>query len=430
MSISKNHEKGDESPAKSDESGTEKPKSSPARKMVLLLLLVATIVVVGLDYLPEGDSESEVVGPPARKLKPPVESPVQPQRPAAPKPAHPTPAPAPTPPQYEKPPETLLVSISPSDVPVPVPSPAEPAMTEVTPTLPVQADSELVVVVDNLGSASKSVARPLPDGTVPSKVNRYARRLLDRYDTNGDGVIDATEWRQMQGNPKAMDFNADGEITLEELAAYAADFGRHRRMRLTGSMVEEAVAELPPLYIPTAERDAIAAAQEAAQQAEAVPVALVNETVEADMEPTADSEGEEEGDDTGETAEPERSQPATDQVSSKRFVTPKSRLAGVPEWFLTKDANGDGQLTVSEYAPRFSESPPCGIRELRSQQRRRADGEGVPEAVVGRSCRVRPARYCHLGNAISRSATVTHGLRAMFLLGTLSLEPIAHPFVG
>ena len=452
MSTSKNREKSNESPSKSDESGTEKPKSSPARRMVLVLLLVATIVVVGLDYLPEGDSESEVVGPPAKKMKPTVESPVRPQQqqPAAPKRTQP--APVPTPPQYEKPPETLFVSNSPSDMSVPVPSPAETAMADVTPpasvpapepvapaetapaepgpteavaatasaktepavpaaetvpeatvaetpvaadtptpaaepapeqavatapgappteptsaavgasasspelvatrspapsTLPIQADSELVIVVENLRSPSKSVARPLPDGIVPAKVNRYARRLFDRHDTNGDGVIDATEWRRMKGNPMAMDFNADGKITLEELAAYTADFGRHRRMRLTGSMVEEAVAELPPLYIPTAERDAIAAAQ----QAEAVPVALVGETVEVDMEPTVNSEGEEEGDDTDETAEPEQPQPANDQVSSKRFVTPKSRLAGVPEWFLTKDANGDGQLTVSEYAP-------------------------------------------------------------------------------
>jgi hypothetical protein len=44
-------------------------------------------------------------------------------------------------------------------------------------------------------------------------------------------------------------------------------------------------------------------------------------------------------------------QPAAVQAGSKRFVTPKSRLAGLPEWFLAQDDNGDGQIAVAEYAP-------------------------------------------------------------------------------
>jgi EF hand domain-containing protein len=227
-------------------------------------------------------------------------------------------------------------------------------MASMSPTLPVHNDSEIVIVVGPSAAASQSVARPLPDVAIPAKVNRYVRRLFSRYDTNGDGVIDATERRQMQGDPTAIDYSANGEITLEELAAYTADFGRHRRMRLTGSMVEEAVADLPPLYVPTAEREAraaaLAAAQQAAQQGQAVPVALVNETAEVDMVPADDSEAEEEG------GKSTPSQPTARQSSSKRFVTPKSRTAGLPEWFSGRDANGDGQLTVAEYTPSSDES--------------------------------------------------------------------------
>lgn len=496
MAISKNREKGDESPSHSDDTGPEKPKSSAGRKVVLLLLLLATIVVVGLEYLPEGDSEPQVVGPPAKKLRAPVR-PQQQQR-SAPLPGRPAPVPTPTPPQYEKPGETLFVSNSPSDAPAlatpavmspdaaagaetstpaaapapamsptlptpvaaekptepakpaapevpeapveaaskdvadtpvpgtpaePLPSaevpaapaappaaevaamptetaptqaatepstnPAEPASEPASPTpvaiapvtsapapelvasrspatstLPVQDDTEVVIVAGPSATSSQAVARPLPDVAIPAKVDRYARRLFSRYDTNGDGAIDDTERRQMQGNPAAVDYNADGQITLEELAAYTADFGRHRRMRLTGSMVEEAVAELPPLYIPAAEREAMAAAQAAAQQAaqlaaqqatqqaQTVPVALVNETAETGVGSTGDSEAaaEEEG------SVSVSSSPTPGQTVSKRFVTPKSRLAGLPEWFSARDMNGDGQLTVAEYTPGSEES--------------------------------------------------------------------------
>ncbi len=455
MATSEDRENRDASPPESDKTRKEKPKSSPVRRIGLLLLLVATIIVVGLEYLPEGESET-VVGPAAKKLSP-AQRPAQPrhQKPATPQqPAQPK-TPAPTPPQYERPPETIFVSSSPSDqvvlaggpsesvtetgrspmaVPSELPPPSEeapvltgtataatvapaansppaasespttsePAKADATGTPATPAESvledaaiaattapapatpvalsvqpapiavasspELVasrspapsalpgedhtvpaIMVDPSVSLPQAIARPMPEGPVPPKINRYARRLLKRYDTNGDGMIDATEQRQMQGDPTAADYDADGLISIDELAAYAADFGRHRRMRLTGTMVEEAVAELPSLYIPTAEREAMAAAQaaaqQAAQQAQVVPVALADEAGGPDAELTEGVSADEK------TAETEPAQPAANQVSSKRFVMPKSRLAGLPDWFLANDRNGDGQLTMAEYAP-------------------------------------------------------------------------------
>lgn len=495
MAISKNHEKGGETPPSSDTPATEKPRSSPARKIVLLLLLLATVVVVALDYLPEGDSK--VVGPPVAKRKPQAQSPGQPQQQPAPSQPAPSPAPSPvpTPPQYEKPPEAVFVSTSPSDMAVSTvvavepptgevssnagatpasqieaatpsqsptvaetaptapesaaaeppaepmmaesaltPPPTENAATEAAPvsepppapanvvtapavasdasptapqaavavsvsptipspgpvaaapaapepedsapstefvasrapapsTVPIEVDPSAVVVANVPPRLSQAAPRPLPEGSIPEKVNRYVERLLTRYDTNHDGVIDATECRLMEGDPSKIDYDADGEITLEELAAYTADFGRHRRMRLTGSMVEEAVAVLPPLYVPTAEWEAMAAAQaktqQVSQQTQAVPVALVQDADAGQTEPSDVSESEEvveeeqqeedsKSEEGQEAAEPH---PTPEQVDSRRFVTPKSRLAGLPEWFLARDTNGDGQLTVAEYAP-------------------------------------------------------------------------------
>ncbi|NLS90744.1 MAG: hypothetical protein GXX96_00985 [Planctomycetaceae bacterium] len=451
MATSKKREDREQHPARSDKDPADKPKSSAGRKVVLLLLLVAAIAVFALDFLPEEDAETKVVGP-AKRHKAPVQSPAQPQgqQPATPQQREqpktsPTPPPA-TPPRYERPSETILVSSSPSDAPVPVetalvgaaeppavapapegtpaggkppeqasptPAPAEtvavaapssdnqaaaaepkpvvkaaaetetpaaPAVTETAPPapspaetpqlvasrtpappVPVQENPEPVIVADKEEPSPQPVARPLPEGPIPPKVGRYAQRIFDRYDANGDGAIDATERRDIQGDPATIDYNADGNIRFEELAAYMADYGRHRRMRLTGSMVEEAVAELPPLYIPTAELDAMAAAQaaaqQAAQQAQAVPVALAAEPANADS--TAHSEAEKADDgakEADETTGSEQPQPATSPANSKRFVTPKSRLAGLPEWFLARDANGDGQLTAAEYAPNSEKS--------------------------------------------------------------------------
>ena len=178
----------------------------------------------------------------------------------------------------------------------------------------------------------------MPQGPVPSKVLRHSKRVLAKFDVNGDGLLNASEWAAMQGDAAAIDYDADGLITLDELAAYTADYGRHRRMRLTGSMVE-AAAELPSLLVPTAEWDARAAEQQAAlaaRQGVELPVALPDQSEEPPLE--------------AEATEPQPAQPPAQQAS-KRFVTPKTRLQGLPDWFLAKDANGDGQLSVAEYAP-------------------------------------------------------------------------------
>ncbi len=35
---------------------------------------------------------------------------------------------------------------------------------------------------------------------------------------------------------------------------------------------------------------------------------------------------------------------------SGRFRTPQERVTGLPEWFLKKDVDGDGQVSMAEFA--------------------------------------------------------------------------------
>jgi hypothetical protein len=74
--------------------------------------------------------------------------------------------------------------------------------------------------------------QPEPTDSTPSKIRRYAERLIRQYDRNGDGVLDAAEWQQMHGDSQPFDTDKDGQITVEELARRIADYGRTRRVRL------------------------------------------------------------------------------------------------------------------------------------------------------------------------------------------------------
>ena len=40
---------------------------------------------------------------------------------------------------------------------------------------------------------------------ISAKIRRYARRLVQKYDADENGRLDASEWRQMKGNPLLAD---------------------------------------------------------------------------------------------------------------------------------------------------------------------------------------------------------------------------------
>jgi Ca2+-binding EF-hand superfamily protein len=52
----------------------------------------------------------------------------------------------------------------------------------------------------------------------PKKIVRYAKSLIAKYDTDGNGVLVQDEWRKSSSS-HLVDQNNDGRITLEELVA-------------------------------------------------------------------------------------------------------------------------------------------------------------------------------------------------------------------
>jgi hypothetical protein len=161
---------------------------------------------------------------------------------------------------------------------------------------------------------------PAADGAPPAKVYRYAQRLIQRYDHNGDGKLQADEWRKMHGDPARADANSDGVVSVEELVQWIVAYGSRRRIRV----------EWPVL-----------APDQVAEPTEEPP--------RAKLAPTEEKPA---GSDTSPTPAAGPSEPAPTAPRDARFhVSPKRLPDGLPSWFRTRDADGDGQLTLSEFAP-------------------------------------------------------------------------------
>jgi hypothetical protein len=179
---------------------------------------------------------------------------------------------------------------------------------------PAGAAQEAIQPTDAGSQASVKPAGPSNHarGAVTPKILRHAQRIVDRHDRNRDGRLNADEWKSLPGNPGAADVDADGRLSVEEIAQRIADFGHHRTIRL---MPPDLAAERPATANVLPERG-------------------------NRMEPSI-VRPRENGDAT------------TDSPRSRRYVRAKTNDAGAaPAWFDERDADGDGQLTLAEYAPK------------------------------------------------------------------------------
>jgi hypothetical protein len=181
----------------------------------------------------------------------------------------------------------------------------------------------------------------LPD-TIPPKVYRYAEALVRQYDRNRDGVLDAQEWQQMHGNPALADADRDGAITLEEMVLWIVKYGQNRRIRLA----------VPPIGLGVD-----------SQADEGEPP---NPTVAAKPDAPAGAASSAADDGAPDLAELEESR------RQAKFYVPSKRLpAGLPAWFLLRDEDGDGQLTLGEFAPKPTPA------DLRNFEQYDLNGDGL-----------------------------------------------------
>ncbi len=181
------------------------------------------------------------------------------------------------------------------------------------------------------GTADRAFA-----GEAPPKVVRYAAALLRQYDQDGNGQLDKEEWQQMSGQPSAIDRDHDGVVTLSEFQTHILAYGRARAP----------VSVVRPVDVSSGGTEP-----------------TVGDSVSVEGE-----RGSESGDVTTESGGGTKTE--VRQRNTKFFVRPSRGLGKMPSWFLARDADGDGQLTLRE----FSADSPGRSREFEKIDR---NGDGV-----------------------------------------------------
>jgi Ca2+-binding EF-hand superfamily protein len=162
-------------------------------------------------------------------------------------------------------------------------------------------------------SGSNASSPGSPGGDAAQGQDRMVQMAFARYDRNGNGVLEKDEWSGFRSDPSGYDTNRDGKITREEFAAaMASRFGGH------GGGGGEGEGDRSRWY-------------------------SRREGEESPPGPAGDGKGE----------------PATaNGKKSYRFRTATERLAnleGLPEWFARTDADGDGQVRMSEYSASWTD---------------------------------------------------------------------------
>lgn len=178
---------------------------------------------------------------------------------------------------------------------------------------------------DQSPSGNEAPTRAVPDSSAPAskveassgftaspKITRYARYLIEKYDRNRDGRLQSAEWKGLHGQPALIDRDADEEISVSELVEWVRDYGRRKRIGIPSVAVDPSVA--------------------------------ASETGSPSNTPSESESQSSAGEGSAVTA--------TERRRDSKFFVPAKRLPqGLPDWFLSRDLDGDGQLTASEFSP-------------------------------------------------------------------------------
>lgn len=167
------------------------------------------------------------------------------------------------------------------------------------------------------------------------------------HDVNRNGQLDHNEWTSLKGNANAADTNGDGILTSAEISARILGYGQSRQLRLLGSAADSS----PPKR-----------SDDPANPGESPPAAEKGGNPTTATQPAA----------TEPSAKPEP------RRSTQYYVPSKHLPENLPEWFNARDANGDAQLSLSEYSPGGSEFEIAEFRRLD----RNDDGLLTPREVT------------------------------------------------
>ena len=140
---------------------------------------------------------------------------------------------------------------------------------------------------DKTPSAQSSNEEDDKKAEMRKRFARLAKSMMFQHDKNRNGKLERSEWARLKGDPGAFDRDGDGSLSMSELTDKLAGFGSR-------------------------EKD-VTARRKARREAYGK---------------------------------------SKSKKSSYRFLTAHERLPkGLPDWFIEKDENEDGQLSLHEFAP-------------------------------------------------------------------------------
>lgn len=209
---------------------------------------------------------------------------------------------------------------------------------------------------------------------VPVAIRFYCRYLFNKYDTNGDRKLEQKEWEDKIQGAQAIDLDGDWVLTDQEVLYYIARYARNRTLADPRPLQPQrfnimiANEEQPVLIRTASAAPRLLDKEEAEKERSEAPIELDelsdDEFVKMLTEdnPALESVDDEEVLDVLLTD--------MDESTFREYAAAPQELIGVPVWFLARDANGDGQLSLREFAPNLTPAAVAQFGKLDSN----ADG--------------------------------------------------------
>lgn len=195
---------------------------------------------------------------------------------------------------------------------------------------------------------------------LPVSIRFYARYLLGKYDRNGNNQLEQSEWDGKIQGAQAIDLDRDWILTDQEILFFLARFAKDRTIsnpmpavpRRQNIVVEQ--QERPVLIRTASAAPRVLDEQTASEELSKGELELGSLTDEDFMNLFKEDNPAMESVDDEELLDVLLSD--MDESTVREYAAAPRELVGVPVWFLARDVNGDGQLSLREFAPNLTAS--------------------------------------------------------------------------
>jgi Ca2+-binding EF-hand superfamily protein len=170
----------------------------------------------------------------------------------------------------------------------------------------------------------------------------YAKGLVKKYDKNGDGMLQADEQKELRVPAAGADLNHDGVITVEELITHLTSPSASYGPSPGSSVVSSSSSSDDGNHWGHHRHDSDSKGSDSAKsEAEKALAGRVFTGTAGGLASTT-KEG--------------------DKRHSYRFTSPSDRKPGLPAELKSRDANGDGQVSMTEFSHYWSSSVVADFR--------------------------------------------------------------------